>query len=427
MDNIAQLGYRANLDDIYESTFQRRVDPEQKISGDPYRLSWEFNISNDQINTHIRPDMVDLEIEISIHKADDSVLKSHIATGITVETNADKSGLVNNALYSYFSNQKVWLNNECVSESYGLFHLKAYIYSLLSVSKSSQNSLASCWGWYDDGDMNSTTPNDGLKARVDIACNSKKFRLRGPLLSELFNQTSPIIAGDIKVELTRNIFEKCVQTPLEGLKVAIHDICLWVGISKLKDEYANKLYTNLLGTPQPYYIQNSDLNYYRMKRDDTDFFQSITNKNMPQLVLIGFQDTETFNGKWTDNTFKFSDPGVSEIYLMNESVKFPLGIGYQFRSESDYTRAYKGLHDNCKLSSVSFPLKYYAENYFLLAFDLTDSFSYGKHYKHPFKSQNLKLFVKFKDKLTKPWTIFTVCYRDTTVFVNSLKQTIIEN
>ena len=213
MDGASQMTYKPDLDDFYTHTYEVRHEPTQNISTDGFRSQWEFIINQNDLAKHIRPHLVDIQITLQAVDNDGvSVFKSHTEGDFTAVTNGDRTAMINNSLYSYFSNMKLFLNNDLVSDTYGLNHFQCYLYSLLSVSHSAMSSISNVWGMYDDSNMCTTSGslNSGLKSRNLMLKNGNKFILRGPLMCPLFQQNTPIISSNIRLELERNSFERMI-------------------------------------------------------------------------------------------------------------------------------------------------------------------------------------------------------------------------
>ncbi len=363
MDSASNMKSKQILDDFYVRTYETKHEPTQNVSKDPFRSQWEFIIDQTDLAKHIRPHLVDMQITLqAVNNDGETTFKSHddATANITKIDGGNLTAMVNNSLYSYFSNMKVYLNNELVSDTYGLNHFQCYLYSLLSISQSAMSSISSCWGMFNDKAMNVAADgqNLGFKYRNATIKNGNIFTLRGPVCSALFQQNTPIIASKLKIEFERNSFERMIYSPSEGgLKMKLLDICLFIGYSNVKDVYATKLYKQLLSTPQQYFLHESELNYYRIDDKVITFKHRLFLKTNPTMLLCMFQTTDCFNGEFTSNIFDFKDPGISEICITNEDNTYPLGHSYRFnKTNPSYTVAYKSLHDQLGVDSLNFSL-----------------------------------------------------------------------
>jgi hypothetical protein len=428
MDEASYLSHTPPFDDFYTSTQVQRFEPVTGPLIDPFRRLYEFQINIDEINKHIR--FADLSITISIVQNDDNKFITVAGPGLTVHEGAVTTSLSNNILYTLFQNQKVYLNNENISESYNMHHIQAYLYNLFSLSGSAQNSISHAWGFYDDADqiVTTTKQNPGFKSRNALLKNSRRIVLKGPILSSIFMQNTPLIASNIKIELERNNFERILQTEIDGgLKVRIEDIAIYLGISTIRDVYAAKMYKNLMVKPQQYFLNDTEMNYFTLNKGITNFKQRLFCKTRPELILVTFQPLAVFNGNYDTNIYKFTDPGLTQMYFLSDSIKYPLGLGYSFDTvDKSYVDSYKNLHDNIGLDSLNFSLENYPKNYFILGTDFTSEFGYSKHVRRPLKNfDNIVLYLDFLNKLTQDWVVIIANYFSKTVTVNALKQSIV--
>ena len=156
----------------------------------------------------------------------------------------------------------MFLNGTLVSDSLDLYHHKAYLYALMSLSNACKASLAGSWGFYMDIYKDNETENKGLLSRVQRTSNSKKFKVRGPLFTELFCQSTPLVACDLLLKLTRNTDEIMCHNEA---KVKLHNISVISGYSKLKPEYANSFQKNFQKNSQPYYSSEVEMSSIELK------------------------------------------------------------------------------------------------------------------------------------------------------------------
>jgi hypothetical protein len=169
------------------------------------------------------------------------------------------------------------------------------------------------------------------------------------------------------------------------------------------------------------------MNYFTLNKGITNFKQRLFCKTRPELILVTFQPLAIFNGNYDTNIYKFTDPGLTQMYFLSDSIKYPLGLGYSFDTvDKSYVDSYKNLHDNIGLDSLNFSLENYPKNYFILGTDFTSEFGYSKHVRRPLKNfDNIVLYLDFLNKLTQDWVVIIANYFSKTVTVNALKQSIV--
>ena len=425
------------LDDLYTHTYYIKHEHVENINPAIDRRNWSFELNNIDIATHLRPEYTDIELVLSAIDEGGQPLK----TNITADQNTSPptqavednfASMINSSLYSYFSNVKCYINYELVSDSYQLYHIQSYFYNLFSISAQATQSVAKCWGFFDDGNHSGFGPtdtviNNGLKSRNKLLENGRKFCLRGPLLLNIFNQATPICKSNIRLQFERNSYEKMAFRKEGRMAFKVHDIAIYGCYSKMRESYAAKLATNMVKTPSVYRCHDTELNYYPMSKGITNFKQQLHLKACPTLVLVAFSETEVFNGSFTSNLLSFKNPNLSQIFIKNEAFIYPLGRAYRFESENpSYVESYKSLHDNLKINSMLFSMDDYPTHYFILAFDTTASFSYGDDVARPSKScDNINIYLDFHLPLPVNFNLIVAAYYNKTVKIDTLRSSCI--
>ena len=420
------------LDDLYTHTFYVKHEPVEKIDPDIKRKYWTFEINNIDIGTYLRPNYTDIELTLSAVDEKDDVLQTNTtgnpdAQPPVLPIQDTTASMANSSLYSYFSNVKCFINYELVSDSYQLYHIQSYFYNLFSVSAQASESVSKCWGFFNDGNHSGfnardTIINKGLKARNKMLENGKKFCLRGPLLLNIFNQSTPICKSNIRLEFERNIFEKMSFRKEGGMAFKVHDIAIYGCYSKMRESYTAKLAPNLLKTPQIYACHDTEINYYKIDNGASNFKNRLFLKSAPNLILVAFSPTAVFNGSFSTNLLSFKYPNLSQIFIKNEAFTYPLGRAYRFDPTTpSFVEAYKSLHDNLKINSMLFSLDDYPKNYFILAFDMTASFSYGDDVIRPVTSyDNINIYLDFHTALTADHNLIVAAYYNKNIKIDAL-------
>ena len=230
------------------------------------------------------------------------------------------TSMINSSLYRYFSNVKCYINYELVSDSYQLYNIQSYFYNLFSISAQATQSVAKCSGFFDDGNHSEfgatdTVINSGLKSRNKLIENGKKFCLRGHLLLNIFNQSTPICKSNIRLEFERNSYEKMAFRKGGCMAFKVHDISIYGCYSKMRESYTAKLAPHMIKTPSIYMCHDTELNYYPMNKGLTNFKHRLYLKACPTLLLVAFSETEVFNGSFSSNLLSFKNPNLSQIFI----------------------------------------------------------------------------------------------------------------
>ena len=420
------------LDDLYTHTFYVKHEPIEKIDPQIDRRYWTFEINNIDVSTYLRPNYTDIELILSAVDENGGDLQTNVPGDNSVAPPVapiidDTASMINSSLYSYFSNIKCYINYELVSDSYQLYHIQSYFYNLFSVSAQATDSVSKCWGFFNDGNHSGfaateTTINKGLKSRNKMLENGKKFCLRGPLLLNIFNQSTPLCKSHIRLEFERNSFEKMSFRKTGRMSFKVHDIAIHGCYSKMRESYTAKLAPTLLKTPQIYACHDTEINYYKIDSGASNFKHRLFLKAAPNLILVAFSPTTVFNGSFNTNLLSFKYPNLSQIFIKNEAFSYPLGRPYRFDpTNPSFVESYKSLHDNLKINSMLFSLDDYPKHYFILAFDMTPSFSYGDDVIRPVTSyENINIFLDFHTALPANCNLIVAAYYNKNIKIDAL-------
>ena len=418
----------SNLEKYVTDTYYQTYECIEKVLENPYRNVFTFDIKQSNIECVLLPEYCDLVLKLSMVNTDNTPVKTKNvaavagAGGITKDSSCVPE---NSILYTFFKNIRVFLNNVLISDSFDLFHHKAYINLLLSSSNSVKKSLAQTVGYYrEDYSKTNVDENPAVIAKIERTANGKEFIVRGRLFNDLFIQNTPIISSDILMKFYRNDDNiMCHGTS----KIKLHDIKIEAVCANLSPEKAIDLNKSLLSNSYKYQTCEIEMNSIELKDDfDHSVFKQITSGSLPHYIVICFLKTTTLRGDYDQYPFKYEDPGIKDIYLTNYNKKYPLGKGYSFHpTNKDYTSAYKNLFDQTKLHSIDFTLAEYPIGFFLLAFDLTTPFNFGEHEeKTSFQTQELQLYISMHRPITG-YSCLIYMSRSKEISVNSLKQCIV--
>ena len=170
------------------------------------------------------------------------------ASSDTVEQNDGDPGLlthVNNIMHSIFSNVEVYINNQQIYNSNGLYAHKAYISNNFKGAISDYRGVLHCEGYDFEED-----PEDGLNTplfapffqrRMKLLSRPNGFMLYGKLGVDFFT-TSELLYPNMKVRIrlirSRPNFYMISENP--HVSLGIVDCSLYTRRVALKDEYHKK-------------------------------------------------------------------------------------------------------------------------------------------------------------------------------------------
>ena len=414
-----------NLSSSLVNTYYQIYEPNEKLE-DPYLDVYTFELKQRAIETVILPEYTDLVMEISIVDSAGDALKTKTVTATDGTQTAATTKCVpeNCILYSFWKNQRIFCNNTLISDSFDLYHHKSYINILLSASNSCKKSLGPVFGYYKDDYEKDVAQNRAVISKIERSANSKKFIVRGRLFNDLFVQNTPIISADLLMKFYRNDYKIMCHG---DSKIKVHDIKIHALCATLDPQKAISLNKNLISQAQIYDTNEIELNFFELKDDfNHGVLKNLTSGSMPHYVIVCFQKTTTFRGAFDEYCFKYEDPGIKDIYLSNFDKKYPLNQPYSFESvNTDYCSAYKSVFDQSKIDSIDFDISEFNNGYFLLAFDLTKSFTYGEtNNSSGFNTQELQLHVSMHTPITG-YTCILYMSRSKKISINSLRQCLV--
>jgi hypothetical protein len=103
---------------------------------------------------------------------------------------------------------------------------------------------------------------------------------------------------------------------------------------------------------------------------------------MPTRVVVGFQKTKYFDGRFVESyPFYFDHLNISEINLKIASKSLPYSTSLKFDYENNnYLEGYNTLFKNIRESPNDITYEDYKQGYALYAFDLTPDLCSAEHY-----------------------------------------------
>ena len=153
---------------------------------------------------------------------------------------------------------------------------------------------------------------------------------------------------------------------------------------------------------------------------------SINTGPLPTRVVIGFVDSESFNGNYEKNPFNFHHFNINKLSLTVDSKEVTYYQGLTFDLENnEYIRGYNTLFegiDKPVFTNGNFISRAdYPNGYALFAYDLSPDLCSGDHF-NVLRKGNLAIEVNFEKSLTKPITVVVLTEYDNMIEINSQRQ-----
>ena len=337
--------------------------------------------------------------------------------------NAAKSALpVDQILHSMWSSVDIKLNQKLVSTSGTNYMYKALIENLLNYSHDSKRIQMSSIGFTgESGSFTQTHPtktpvNYGLKERgewfkriatIAGSTTPDSVEFMGPLMADICNQDRYILNGvdiDIKLWPNRDEFRLITFPANSEAKLVIEEIKLFVCKVKLSPvtllAHASVLQEN--NALYPY--QKTDIRTKHLASGSYgETLEDIYQGQVPSRLIVGFVESESYNGSLQKNPFHFQNFNLSKIgfYVDGEPVPH-----HPFEFDFDNSQYLQGLLSLYRVTGklnentdIGITRTSYREGYNLVAFEVDPTTSPDFRYLGEGQEGRTRLEIKFKEAL----------------------------
>ena len=189
------------------------------------------------------------------HK-DESVVFTETGTDDSDEEEVARVTYVNNIMHSIFSNVEVYINNQQIYNSNGLYAHKSYISNNFKGAITEYKGVLHCEGYdyeQDPEDIANTLPDPFFTKRLKLLSRPDGFMLYGKLGIDFFS-TSELLYPNMKIRLrlirARPNFYMISDNP--NVSLGIVDCSLYTRRIALKDDYHKKSMEVLAYAPVEY-------------------------------------------------------------------------------------------------------------------------------------------------------------------------------
>ena len=269
-------------------------------------------------------------------------LKIENDSGNVFTQDTDNSALpVDQILHSMWGSVDIKLNQKLVSTSGTNYMYKALIENLLNYNHDSKKIQMSSIGFSgESGSFTQIHPtktpvNYGLKERgewfnkvntIPGSTNPTCVEFMGPLMADICNQDRYILNGvdiDIKLWPNRDEFRLITCPAGTNAKLVIEEIKLLVCKVKLSPVTLLAHAAVLREHNALYPYQKTDVRTKHLAKGSYgDTLEDIYQGQVPSRLVIGFVESESYNGSFSKNPFHFQNFNLGKIgfYVDGESV-----------------------------------------------------------------------------------------------------------
>ena len=291
---------------------------------------------------------------------------------------------VNNILHSIFSNVEVYINNQPIYNSNGLYAHKSYISNNFKGAISGYKGVLQCkvydYEEFPDEIMEAPLSELFFTRRMKMLSRPDGFMLYGKLGVDLFS-TSEFLYPKMKVKLrlirSRPNFYKISDNTKVSLGIV--DCSLYTRRIALKDDYHKKRMDVLGYTPVEFNYLETLAGAFIIPARKNQFFQENFLNNAPgRRIAIAMNTNSAFIASYTENSFWYQHFELRQLRILRSGqpiVDFDSADNCRF-----YVTTMKALNfeDNIPL----IPIDNFKHHY-VLVFDLTSMQDATEKFQYP--------------------------------------------
>ena len=222
---------------------------------------------------------------------------------------------VNNIMHSIFSNVEVYIHNQQIYNSNGLYAHTSYISNNFKAAISEYTGFLHCEGYdyeQDPEDISNPLPDPFFTRRMKLLSRPDGFMLYGKLGIEFFS-TSELLYPNMKTRLRlirpRPIFYMISDNPNVSL-----DCSLCTRRIALKDDYHKKRMDMLAYAPvENNYLETLAKTFIIPARQNQFIQENIFNNAPIRRIAIAMNTNSAFTGSFTENPFWYQQFDLRQI------------------------------------------------------------------------------------------------------------------
>lgn len=323
-------------------------------------------------------------------------------------------GTANLFLHSLFSQLDIYFNEKLVSTSNNGYSYRAYIETLLSYGNEYKTSQGGCALYYEDNDGGKAeNSNLGWRRRKEHIAESKNLELIDKLRFNLATQHRYILNDvNVRVCLTRNsdAFALFTTTPAAATIAEDAIIKLLSATFYIRKQIPFPsiilAHQRLLekGEIAQYPFKNTEVKYFTISQGSSSAVEENVFMNViPSRIVVGFVDSQSFNGNITTNPYKFNHYNIKTLSVSINNISMPIRPLTLDFDNNQFLLPYYLLFTSTGIAGqdngLSFSRDDYKENNALFAFDIQQTTG-NESLLHLEKTGSVKLEVQFGVPLT---------------------------
>ena len=319
-------------------------------------------------------------------------------------------------MHSIFPNVEVYIHNQQIYNSNGLYAHTSYISNNFKAAISEYTGFLHCEGYdyeQDPEDISNPLPDPFFTRRMKLLSRPDGFMLYGKLGIDFFS-TSELLYPNMKTRLrlirARPIFYMISDNPNVSL-----DCSLYTRRIALKDDYHKKRMDMLAYAPVEYnYLETLAKTFIIPARQNQFIQENIFNKAPIRRIAIAMNTNSAFTGSFTENPFWYQQSDLRQIRILRRGqpiVDFDTADNCRL-----YVTTMKAMNFQDDVPSI--PIDDF-KDYYVLMFDLTSMQDATENCHYPeLVGEPLRLELKFTNPLENVTELFVLCERMSSVAVD---------
>ena len=278
---------------------------------------------------------------------------------------------VNNIMHSKISNVEVYINNQQIYNSNGLYAHKSFISNNFKAANTEYKGVLNCEGYdyeQDPEDTANPLPDLLFTRRMKLLSRPDGFMLYGKMGIDFFS-TSELLYPNMKIRLrlirARPNFYMISDNP--NVSLGIVDCSLYTRRIALKDDYHKKRMDMLAYAPVEYsYLETLAKTFILPARQNQFFQENIFNNAPIRRGAIAMNTNSAFTGSYTENPFWYQQFDLRQIRILRRGqaiVDFDTADNCRL-----YVTTMKAMNFQDDIPSI--PIDDFRDHY-VLVFDLT--------------------------------------------------------
>jgi len=252
------------------------------------------------------------------------------ADGKDLDANADLS-TVNLFLHSLFDQIEVYIGSTLVS-SKPYYNYIAYLLTHLSYSSDYKRDILKNALYIEDTNAGSITlakaqSTSGYVLRQAYISTSKALELIGPLYDDVLFQDRAILPNiPIRIKLKRASTKFSLLSASDSSEYSIEfEEAIYYVRRLIVSPTISNLHMRQISTHKALYpFTSNQIKTLSIPQNSLNaVFENIfPSSRLPQVLLVGFVESEAFNGRYSKNPYNFKSFGISNISLSVDQVSY---------------------------------------------------------------------------------------------------------